>query len=186
MSVRDAILGLLTIGPTYGHQILFEVHSRLPHRAHVNPGQIYSTLSRLRDAKEITQAGVTASNLPVYALTPSGESAARAWLGGESSIDVRDWLEILDVCIMASTLPNADFSALTRGLKLQLAALAPDTTPLNEEWAPRAWRAHLNAVHTWLDSVAEDVGSSRVTRRGYAHNRPGRGRRPSAANRPRG
>ncbi|NBX24233.1 MAG: PadR family transcriptional regulator [Microbacteriaceae bacterium] len=182
MSVRDALTGVLTLGPTYGHQLLFELHTRLPHRAVVNPGQVYATLNRVRASGGIIDGGVTETNLPLYKLTSDGQRDAHAWLRGETPIDVGDWTEVFDVVLLAFTLPHVSVGDTCYGLSEQLKTWCTVATSGDEDRHPliATGRArHAAALQLWLDDVAhESAGPTRVTW-GFNEQRPGRGRRPN-------
>jgi DNA-binding PadR family transcriptional regulator len=86
MNVQYALLGFLGESPNYGYE-LKKIYDKLFGKDKpVLPGQIYSTLGRLRrDGKvqEIKDAGGGASGGPdrvKYAITPNGESVLQAWL----------------------------------------------------------------------------------------------------------
>lgn len=59
MSVRDALLGILTLGPAYGLQLHAELGARAPHRAKTNVGQVYGTLDRLVTAGLVVHEGLS-------------------------------------------------------------------------------------------------------------------------------
>src|SRR3979490_3172014 len=80
MSVQNAFLALLSLGPAYGSQLQAEFLARAAHRRQLNAGQVYSTLDRLTDQGLVESAGSTDDGLPLYALTDAGREQALAWL----------------------------------------------------------------------------------------------------------
>jgi DNA-binding PadR family transcriptional regulator len=185
MSVRDAILGLLTLGPAYGHQLLFELQTRLPHRSTVNPGQVYATLTRLAASDLIQGAGATQANLPLYELTSDGKRVAEAWLRGEGSIDVSDWSEVLDVVLLASTLPDRDTAATCHAVGQQLEVwsavqtASSDSRKSLKSLESSSRTHHASAVREWLKDVLASEGGPHPSAWGFNDERPGRGRRPN-------
>ena len=184
MSVREAILGILTMGPAYGHQLLFEIQSRLPHRSDVNPGQVYSTIGRLAKSKHIEAAGVTVDNLPTYRLTSLGHDEATMWLSGLSDLDTFDWDEVMDVVLLSCTLPSANFAILAA--RLRQSGTTDERDPVADALPEATLVRHAGTIHHasidhWLAAVEAHIAAGELSPRGFTENRPGRGRRPSAA-----
>ena len=185
MSVREVILGLLTLGPAYGHQLLFEIHTRLPHRSTVNPGQVYATLNRLVASDIIEGAGVSSDQLPLYRLSPGGKGHAESWLRADTDVDVSDWSEILDVVLLSLTLPEAPTQATCDGVRRQLESwltVAPgnvrdDDTLRSLERDTKI--RHARAVTEWLVEAINTAAESPDVSRGFTPDRPRRGRRPN-------
>jgi DNA-binding PadR family transcriptional regulator len=188
VSVRDAILGVLTLGPTYGHQILFELETRLPHRASINPGQVYSTIARLATSGQIRPAGMAPDNLPRYELTTSGRHAVQKWLSGEEVSVVRSWDDVMDVVLLSCSLPGSDPSRLFERLRGNDTANATtgesSTIGVARNMSRRAEEINQAAVSSWLTEVEGLVKSGDFPTHGFSENRPGRGRRPSAVAHP--
>lgn len=82
MNAPYALLGILNESPNYGYE-LKKTYDRLFGKA-ILPGQIYSTLSRLKRDKKIKEVvDDEESGGPErikYAITSKGEQALRAWL----------------------------------------------------------------------------------------------------------
>ncbi len=95
MSVRNAILGLLSQHPRHGYELRRAFEALVGGEAtwDVKPAQIYTTLSRLEEAGYVRQAepqgetvaaegGSTMANPPdkrIYELTPQGRAELAAW-----------------------------------------------------------------------------------------------------------
>jgi len=188
VSVRDAILGVLTLGPTYGHQILFELETRLPHRASINPGQVYSTIARLAASSHIRPAGITPDKLPRYELTAIGRDAAQKWLAGEDVPVVRSWDDLMDVVLLSCSLPGSDPSRLFERLRshdrVETDAGEISKVGVAQRLTKRAEEIHHVAVSAWLTDVEASINTGGFPAHGLRENRPGRGRRPSAGVRP--
>src|SRR5271156_2246782 len=81
MSVRHAMLALLSEGPKYGLQLREEFEARTGEVWPLNVGQVYSTLQRLeRDG--LVESDGTSDDGPQkgYLITPEGEQELATWL----------------------------------------------------------------------------------------------------------
>lgn len=125
MSLRDALLAVLTLGECHGSRLAAEVAARSG--ARVNPGQVQKTLARLvaEGLAEMLPRD-TQGRIPVV-LTDAGRRAAAEWLA-ESSID-RQRLRL------AASLPGVDRDELLdreiEALRHELGA-APAATGLSD------------------------------------------------------
>jgi DNA-binding PadR family transcriptional regulator len=81
MSVRHALLALLSEGPKYGLQLRDEFEARTGEVWPLNVGQVYTTLRRLeRDGLVRSDDGGDAPQKG-YAITVEGNRELKAWLG---------------------------------------------------------------------------------------------------------
>lgn len=85
MSVRHALLGLLSQHPSYGYELRDAFETLAGGRAlwEVKPAQIYTTLSRLDDAGLVRQSTAPGDGGPdrrVYEITEAGHAELLAWL----------------------------------------------------------------------------------------------------------
>lgn len=174
MAVREALLGILTLGPAYGLQLHAELAARAPHRAKTNVGQVYGTLDRLSTAGLVAHQGLTEDGLPLYALTDSGISEANTWLSGSSLSALPEWADVQDVVLISSSVSGQHVTALLTRLNALLKqtsashALSP-AQHLNEQAALR----YREAVSEWLGDVQAAVIQPQP---GYTLGRPKRGR----------
>ena len=174
MAVRDALLGLLTLGPAYGLQLHAELGTRAPHRAKTNVGQVYGTLDRLSTASLVAHQGLTDDGLPLYALTEAGVAEATSWLSGQTLTALPEWADVQDVVLISSSVNSTYSTDLLGNLDSLLNAESVDTstTPaqhLNHQAAIR----YREAVSNWLSDVQAAVIQPMP---GYALGRPKRGR----------
>jgi DNA-binding PadR family transcriptional regulator len=84
MSIRHAILGLLSQHPRHGYELRTAFHALVGGEQvwDVKPAQIYTTLSRLEDAGYVMQAGTEQDGGPekhIYSLTPQGQAELSRW-----------------------------------------------------------------------------------------------------------
>lgn len=178
MSVRNGLLGVLTLGPAYGLQLHGELLARAAHRGAVNVGQIYGTLDRLLKQGRITRSGTTPDGSPLYELTASGLDEALAWVTGSAPVDP-DWTEMLDRVLVSSTVPSGDTDAVIDGYlrhwtaviaSLDEPELASATTLADAAAAELA-----GAAVRWL-ARARDTASTGTLVRPLTVARPRRGR----------
>ncbi|MDI7277787.1 MAG: PadR family transcriptional regulator [Anaerolineae bacterium] len=85
MSIRCALLGLLAQRPRHGYELhaAFEAVVGGAQNWDVKPAQVYTTLSRLKDAGLVTEEGLEQGSGPeklVHAITPAGREELQAWL----------------------------------------------------------------------------------------------------------
>lgn len=86
MSVRHALLAVLTEGTCYGYQLRTEFSRRTGAAAPLNVGQIYNTLDRLeRDGLVVKGAMDDAGHVP-YTITAAGTAEVRAWLAASVGV----------------------------------------------------------------------------------------------------
>ena len=174
MAVREALLGILTLGPAYGLQLHAELGARAPHRARTNVGQVYGTLDRLSTAGLVVHQGLTEDGLPLYALTDSGMAEAISWLDGSSFTALPEWADVQDVVLVSSSVSGQNATELISKLDALLeqrtssSALTP-SQHLNEQ----ANQRYREAVSSWLADVQAAVIQPQP---GYALGRPKRGR----------
>jgi DNA-binding PadR family transcriptional regulator len=112
MAVKEALLGILTLGPAYGLQLHAELCERAPQRSRTNVGQIYGTLERQAAAGLVVRSGATADGLPLYSLTETGHERAKEWLMGHDLTVVNDWPELLDRVLIARSLNDTFLEAI--------------------------------------------------------------------------
>lgn len=84
MSVRHAVLGLLAQRPRHGYELraAFEAFVGGRENWEINPAQIYTTLTRLRESGLVREHGIAQANGPekrIYSITRQGKDALREW-----------------------------------------------------------------------------------------------------------
>ena len=174
MAVREALLGILTLGPAYGLQLHAELGARAPHRAKTNVGQVYGTLDRLSTAGLVAHQGLTEDGLPLYALTEAGKEEAVAWLEGNNIAVLPEWADVQDVVLISSSVSEKHAAALLTKLYALL-----EQTPTTHTLTPgqhlkeQATLRYREAVSAWLGDVQATVIKPQP---GFALGRPKRGR----------
>lgn len=143
MSLRYAILGLLSQRSGSGYDLLKRFEGSLAHVWPATQSQVYSELSKLADGKFIEVVGQGTRHRTDYAITAAGREELRSWLA-EPVIDHPRSASLLQVFLLSETSPEvakAHFEALR-------AAAAAQAEELR----------HLEETVTWDDSAADRYG----------------------------
>lgn len=184
MSVRSALLAILTIGPAYGFQLHGELASRTAGRRSVNVGQIYGTLERLIRQDAVAPAGTTPDGLPLYRLTESGRTEAMHWLHDTESSPGEEWNDLVDRVLIASSLPHVNTHAIVTAYRRRwdsVGAYASRPGTGQDHLAAQAGTQVASAALSWLADVEAHLATDAADAltRGYNTTKPRRGRRPA-------
>jgi len=164
VSVRHALLALLSEGPKYGLQLREEFEERTGEVWPLNLGQVYTTLQRLeRDGLvEADPDGGDAGPQKMFRITSDGRSELDTWLRTppDGSAPPRD--ELVIKVLVALRLPDLDIAALLQAHRRQLVELMQQYTRLKEDarddeiglaLVVDAELYRLDAAIRWLDAV---------------------------------
>jgi DNA-binding PadR family transcriptional regulator len=163
VSVRHALLGLLTEGPKYGHQLRQEFESRTGDVWPLNVGQVYTTLQRLeRDGLIESEDPSGDERQKGYRITPSGKSELSNWLRTppEFSGPPRD--ELVIKVLVALQIPGVDVHDVIQIHRRYLVELMQQWTRIKEDESrfdlPLALVVdaeifRLDSVIRWLDTA---------------------------------
>jgi DNA-binding PadR family transcriptional regulator len=174
MAVREALLGILTLGPAYGLQLHAELGARAPHRAKTNVGQVYGTLDRLSTAGLVVHHGLTVDGLPLYALTEAGTEEAIDWLVGATLTALPEWADVQDVVLISTSVSGHHATMLLSKLdKLLEAQHSSSALTPAQHLNQQAKQRYREAVSSWLADVKAAVIQPQPN---YATGRPKRGR----------
>lgn len=174
MSVRHALLAVLTEGSCYGYQLRTEFSRRTGTATPLNVGQVYNTLDRLeRDGLVAKGAMDDAGHVP-YTITAAGTREVEAWLSASVGVvGARD--ELVVKVTLALSLPDADAREVVRiqreGSLAEAAALARVRERLEAQagedtlarlLAVEAQEAQVRARLGWLDAAERRIGAARA------------------------
>jgi DNA-binding PadR family transcriptional regulator len=162
MSVRHALLALLSEGPKYGLQLRDEFESRTGEVWPLNVGQVYTTLQRLeRDELVESGDGEEAGPQKRFRITPAGSSELETWLHTPSdSAPPRD--ELVIKVLVALRVPGVNAGELVQAHRRHLIELMQRYTRLKEDASDDdlaltlvadAEIYRLDGVIRWLDSA---------------------------------
>jgi DNA-binding PadR family transcriptional regulator len=189
MSVRHALLALLTEGPKYGLQLRQEFESRTGEVWPLNVGQVYLTLQRLeRDALIESDDADRAGPQKSFRITPAGADELAVWLRTPPDLAKPPRDELVIKVLVALRLPGVDLPELLQAHRRQVVELMQRYTHVKAEAAPDdlslpliadAELFRLEGVARWIDAAEARLGrrpaddADAVAGRG-AQARPGR------------
>lgn len=177
MSVRHALLGLLSDGPKYGHQLRQEFEERTGDVWPLNVGQVYTTLHRLeRDG--LVESDDSGADGPQkgYRITEAGQAELALWLRTPPDLTSPPRDELVIKVLVALGLPGVDMHDVLQVHRRYLVELMQQWTRLKEDEAEfdlglalvvDAELLRLDSVVRWLDAAA-----GRIRRAGTEPARP--------------
>jgi DNA-binding PadR family transcriptional regulator len=183
VSVRHALLALLSEGPKYGLQLRTEFEAKTGEVWPLNVGQVYTTLQRLeRDG--LVESDDEAADGPqkVFRITATGREELADWLRTPPELTPPPRDELVIKILVALAVPDVDVHDVIQVHRRYLVELMQQWTRLKEDEAGSdlalalvvdAELGRLDSVIRWLDSA-----DGRVRR---AATEPG----PSGTNAPR-
>jgi DNA-binding PadR family transcriptional regulator len=163
MSVRHALLALLSEGPKYGFQLRGEFEASTGDVWPLNVGQVYSTLQRLEGSSFIESDDTTGERAQkAYRITIEGERELDHWLSTppDGAAPPRDDLVIK--ILSAMRVPRVDVRDVIQVHRRYLAELMQQWTRLKEDEADfsldfavvaDAELFRLEGVIRWLDAT---------------------------------
>ncbi len=162
MSIRHALLALLSDGPKYGLQLRQEFEARTGEVWPLNVGQVYTTLQRLeRDGlvESDDEDGDSPQNR--YRMTDAGDAELLEWLRSPAgAVPPRD--ELVIKVMVALAVPGIDVAELAQVHRRQLVEVMQRYTRLKEDVAENELAVALmldaeiyriDAMIRWLDSA---------------------------------
>jgi DNA-binding PadR family transcriptional regulator len=163
MSVRHALLALLSEGPKYGLQLRQEFESRTGEVWPLNVGQVYTTLQRLeRDGLVESDDPESEGPQKGFRITPAGDGELAQWLRTPSETVPPPRDELVIKVLVALRVPGVDVHELIQVHRRHLIELMQHYTYLKAE-APEhdvglalvvdAELFRLEAVVRWLDAA---------------------------------
>jgi DNA-binding PadR family transcriptional regulator len=108
MSVKHALLALLSEGPRYGYELKAAFEARTGDAWPLNVGQVYTTLARLERDGHVERDSEDAEGHVHYRLTDAGRREAQAWWDGEVAREAPPRDELAIKLALALTVPGVD------------------------------------------------------------------------------
>jgi DNA-binding PadR family transcriptional regulator len=169
MSVRHALLALLSEGPKYGLQLRQEFEARTGDVWPLNIGQVYTTLQRLeRDG--LVESDQSESDGPQrdYRITGEGEAELAQWLRTPPDLTSPPRDELVVKVLVAVKAPGVDVHEVIQVHRHYLVGLMQQWTRLKEDEAQfdLAFALVVDAELFRLDSVVRwlDAADGRIKR----------------------
>ena len=162
MSVRHALLALLSEGPKYGLQLRQEFVARTGEVWPLNVGQVYTTLQRLERDGLVESEGVDDGPQRGFRITGAGEAELAAWLHTPPDLSSPPRDELVIKILVAHSLPDVDVHEVVQAHRKYMVQLMQEWTRLKEYSADRdlgfglavdAELFRLDAVVRWLDAA---------------------------------
>ncbi len=163
MSVRHALLGLLSEGPKYGLQLREEFEARTGEVWPLNVGQVYTTLQRLeRDG--LVESDGTGDDGPQkgFRITAAGEEELAGWLRTPPDLSSPPRDELVIKVLVAARLPGVDVHDVIQAHRRYLVQLMQQWTRIKEDddghdlalgLAVDAELFRLDSLTRWLDAA---------------------------------
>jgi DNA-binding PadR family transcriptional regulator len=163
MSVRHALLALLSEGPKYGLQLRQEFEARTGDVWPLNIGQVYTTLQRLeRDGLVASDDSATDGPQKGFRITPDGEEELARWLRTPPDLTSPPREELVVKVLVAAQAPDVDVHEVIQVHRHYLVQLMQQWTRLKEDEAQfdlpfalvvDAELFRLDSVVRWLDAA---------------------------------
>ncbi len=171
MSVRHAMLALLSEGPKYGLRLREEFEDRTGEVWPLNVGQVYTTLQRLeRDGLVESDGSDTDGPQKAFRITPDGERELAAWLRTPPDLSSPPRDELVMKVLIALRVPGADPHEVIQSHRRYLVQLMQQWTRIKDDAADGGLGLALavDAELLRLDSVVRWLGiaDSRLRRAG--------------------
>ncbi len=173
MSVRHALLALLSEGPKYGLQLRQEFEARTGEVWPLNVGQVYTTLGRLE------RDGLVASDEPDgddgrqkrFHITGPGEHELSSWLTTPSEVASPPRDELVIKVLVATGVPGVDVADIIQAHRRHLVELMQQWTRLKNDEAEHdlnlalvvdAELFRLDSAVRWLDAAGARLARAAV------------------------
>ncbi|HUI04742.1 MAG TPA: PadR family transcriptional regulator [Acidimicrobiales bacterium] len=163
MSVRHALLGLLSEGPKYGHQLRQEFEARTGDVWALNVGQVYTTLQRLeRDGLVVSDDEAADGPQKAFRITAEGRHELAEWLRTPPDLTTPPRDELVIKILVALAIPDVDVHEVLQAHRRYLVELMQQWTRLKEDEADLdlplalvvdAELGRLDSVIRWLDAA---------------------------------
>jgi DNA-binding PadR family transcriptional regulator len=163
VSVRHALLALLSEGPKYGLQLRQEFEAGTGEVWPLNVGQVYTTLQRLeRDGLVESDDGASDGAQKGFRITPRGEAELDEWLRTPPDLSSPPRDELVIKVLVAMRVPGVDVGEVMQVHRRHLVGLMQQWTRLKEDLAEHdlafalvvdAELFRLDSVIRWLDAA---------------------------------
>jgi DNA-binding PadR family transcriptional regulator len=171
MSIRHAMLALLSEGPRYGLRLREEFEARTGEVWPLNVGQVYTTLQRLeRDGLVESDGNGEDGPQKTFQITPDGERELAGWLRTPPDLSSPPRDELVMKVLIALRMPGTDPHEVIQAHRRYLMQLMQQWRRIKDDEADGALGLTLaiDAELFRLDSVVRwlDVADARLERAG--------------------
>ena len=163
MSVRHALLALLSEGPKYGLQLRHEFEGHTGEVWPLNVGQVYTTLQRLeRDGLIESDGEAEAGAQKSFRLTAQGAAELHSWLRTPPDLSSPPRDELVIKVLVAIRVPSVDVRDVIQTHRRRVVELMQEWTRVKRDAGPGdlslglvvdAELFRLDSVIRWLDAA---------------------------------
>jgi DNA-binding PadR family transcriptional regulator len=162
MSIRHALLALLSEGPKYGLQLRQEFEERTGEVWPLNVGQVYTTLQRLERDGLVESDDTEDGPQKGFRITTDGQGELDSWLRTPPDLSLPPRDELVIKILVAWRLPGVDVHEVIQVHRRYLVELMQQWTRLKEDEAQfdlsfalavDAELFRLDSVVRWLDTA---------------------------------
>jgi DNA-binding PadR family transcriptional regulator len=162
MSVRHALLGLLSEGPKYGLQLREEFEARTGDVWPLNVGQVYTTLQRLERDGLVESEGAEDGPQKGFRITTEGLAELAGWLRTPPDLSSPPRDELVMKVLVAIRVPGINVHEVIQAHRRYLVELMQQWTRIKEDEAESdlglalvidAELFRLDGVVRWLDTA---------------------------------
>jgi DNA-binding PadR family transcriptional regulator len=163
MSIRHAMLALLSEGPKYGLQLRQEFESRTGEVWPLNVGQVYTTLQRLeRDGLVGSEGSASPGPQNVYTITAAGADELADWLRTPPDVVPPPRDELVIKVLVGMRVPGVDLPGLLQVHRRHLIQAMQEYTAVKQEMTADevelalvvdAELFRIEAIVRWLDAT---------------------------------
>ena len=166
MSVRHALLALLSEGPKYGLQLREEFEARTGEVWPLNVGQVYTTLQRLeRDGLVASDDSAPDGPQKAFRITAEGEQELAGWLRTPPDLSAPPRDELVMKILVAMGVPGTDVheviqvhrrylvELMQQWTRIKEAEVTGSESDLNLALVVDAELFRLDSVIRWLDAA---------------------------------
>jgi DNA-binding PadR family transcriptional regulator len=184
MSIRHALLALLSEGPKYGLQMRDEFEQRTGEVWPLNVGQVYTTLQRLERDGLVVSDGEGEGAQKSYRITADGTSELGTWLRTPPDLSSPPRDELVIKVLVAIRVTGVDVNDVIQAHRRHVVELMQEWTRVKRDAGPDdlsltlvvdAELFRLDSVIRWLDAA-----ESRLRRSGAGRTKPPQVRTPVA------
>jgi DNA-binding PadR family transcriptional regulator len=185
MSIRHALLALLSEGPKYGLQMRDEFEQQTGEVWPLNVGQVYTTLQRLERDGLVASDGEGEGPQKSYRITAEGAGELDTWLRTPPDLNSPPRDELVIKVLVAIRVRGVEVHDVIQAHRRHVVELMQEWTRVKRDAAPDdvsltlvvdAELFRLDSVVRWLDAA-----ESRLRRSGAGRAAPQVGRRPAPA-----
>lgn len=162
MSVRHALLALLSEGPKYGLQMRDEFEQRTGDVWPLNVGQVYTTLQRLERDGLVVSDGEGDGPQKSYRITTEGAGELDVWLRTPPDLSAPPRDELVIKVLVAIRVPGVDVHDVIQAHRRHVVELMQEWTRVKRDAGPDelslplvvdAELFRLDSVVRWLDAA---------------------------------